>query len=53
MGLLEFVLLILVILALFGGGWGYSRRADWGPYPGGGFGLIVLILVIILLVRLV
>ena len=52
MGLLEIILLIVIILALFGGGYGYSRRADWGVGPSGGLGLVVLILLVILLFRL-
>lgn len=43
------ILIILLVLALIGSlpMWPYSR--DWGYYPSGGVGLIVLILVILLL----
>lgn len=43
------ILLILLILALIGSlpTWPYST--GWGYYPSGGFGLVVLILVILLL----
>jgi hypothetical protein len=45
------VLVILLILALVGGlpAWPYS--ADWGYYPSGGIGLILVILLIVLLTR--
>jgi len=43
------LLLIILIVLLFGSvpAWPYSR--DWGYYPSGGLGLVVLILVILLL----
>ena len=43
------ILIILLVLALIGAlpRWGYSR--NWGYYPSGGLGLVVLILVILLL----
>ena len=43
------ILIIILVLALLGAlpTWPYSR--SWGYYPSGGFGLIVLILVILLL----
>jgi hypothetical protein len=43
------LLIILLIVLLFGSvpAWPYSR--DWGYYPSGGLGLVVLILVILLL----
>jgi len=53
MGLLEVVLIVLVILFLLGGGYGYQRRTDWGNAPVGVFGLLVVILVVILLSRLI
>jgi hypothetical protein len=40
------VLLILLVVA-FLPTWPYSQQ--WGPYPSGGVGLVVLILVILLL----
>jgi hypothetical protein len=47
------ILLIILILLLIGviPAWPYSR--SWGPYPSGGIGLIVLILVILMLLRVV
>jgi hypothetical protein len=43
------LLLIILIVLLFGSvpAWPYSR--EWGYYPSGGLGLVVLILVILLL----
>ena len=43
------LLLIILVVLLFGSvpAWPYSR--DWGYYPSGGLGLVVLILVILLL----
>jgi hypothetical protein len=43
------MLIILVILMLFGAmpAWPHSRQ--WGYYPSGGLGLILLVLVILLL----
>jgi len=45
--------LILLILLLVGAfpSWPYSR--NWGYYPSGGLGLIVLVLVILLLMHVV
>ena len=43
------ILLILLILILLGAlpVWPYSRQ--WGYYPGGGLGLILLVLIVLLL----
>jgi hypothetical protein len=43
------ILIILLILALIGAfpRWGYSR--DWGYYPSGGLGLVLLIIVVLVL----
>jgi len=43
------ILLVVLILMLLGSlpTWPHSR--EWGYYPSGGFGLIVLILIILLL----
>jgi hypothetical protein len=48
---MRLILLIIVILLLIGAlpTWPYS--ADWGYYPSGGLGLIVIILLIVLLLR--
>lgn len=47
------ILLIILILLLVGAfpAWPYSR--NWGYYPSGGLGLIVVILVILLLMHVV
>jgi hypothetical protein len=43
------ILLVILILILIGAipTWPHSR--DWGPWPSGGVGLVVLILIILLL----
>ncbi|PTN36307.1 DUF3309 family protein [Desulfonatronum sp. SC1] len=43
------ILIVILILVLIGAlpTWKHSR--SWGPYPSGGIGLILLILVILLL----
>ena len=43
------ILLVLLILMLIGAfpAWPHSR--NWGYYPSGGFGLIVIILIVMLL----
>lgn len=43
------ILIIILILALIGGlpAWPYS--ADWGYYPSGGLGILLVIVVILLL----
>ncbi len=45
------ILVILLVLLLIGAVpvWPYSRT--WGPYPSGGIGLILLILVVLILLR--
>ncbi len=45
------ILLIILILLLLGAlpTWPYSR--SWGYYPSGGFGLLLLILIVVLLAR--
>ena len=49
--MLEIILIVLVILFLLGGGYGYTRREDWGSAPSGIFGLLLVIVVIVLLFR--
>jgi hypothetical protein len=43
------ILIVILVLALVGAlpTWPHSR--NWGYYPSGGFGLIVLVLIILLL----
>ena len=43
------VLLVILVLMLIGAipAWPYSR--DWGYYPSGGLGLVVVVLVVLLL----
>jgi Protein of unknown function (DUF3309) len=43
------LLIVILILALIGAlpAWPYSR--EWGYYPSGGLGLVVLILIILVL----
>ncbi|MDX1947264.1 MAG: DUF3309 family protein [Pirellulaceae bacterium] len=47
------VLLILLLLGVFGSlpTWGHSR--NWGYFPSGGLGLLVLVLVVLLLLRVI
>jgi uncharacterized protein DUF3309 len=45
------LLLVILILAFFGGlpTWPYSR--EWSYYPSGGIGALLMILIILILVR--
>lgn len=43
------VIVVLLILALFGALPIFPHSANWGYYPSGGIGLVVLILIILLL----
>lgn len=45
------ILLIILVLLLIGviPAWPYSR--GWGPYPSGGIGLILVIVVILMLLK--
>ena len=48
------IILILVLLLFGGGGWGYSTGwwgVQHGPYAFGGFGLVVVIILIVLAFR--
>ena len=47
------LLIIILVLLLIGAvpAWPYSR--NWGPYPSGGLGLILLIVVILMLLHVV
>jgi hypothetical protein len=46
MSLILFIILIVLLLGALPS-WPYSR--DWGYYPSGGLGLVLLILIILLL----
>lgn len=45
------ILLIILVLLLIGAipAWPYNRA--WGPYPSGGLGLILLIVIILMLLH--
>ena len=45
------ILLVILILLLLGAlpTWPYSRA--WGYYPSGGFGLLLLIIIVVMLAR--
>jgi hypothetical protein len=47
------LLVILLVLMLLGAmpTWPYSR--DWGPYPAGGLGLLVVVILVLLLLRVI
>lgn len=47
------ILIIILVLLLIGAipAWPYSR--SWGPYPSGGLGLILLIVIILWLLNVV
>ena len=47
--MLHLLLIVVLILLLVGAlpAWPYS--ANWGPYPAGGIGLVVVVLLILLL----
>ena len=48
---MNLILLIILIVLLLGAipAWPYSR--DWGYYPSGGLGLVLIILVILMLMN--
>ena len=52
MSILGIILIVVLVLVIFGGGWGYSR----GSYPGGygyaPFGIVGLLVVILLILLL-
>lgn len=47
------ILLVVLVLMLVGAfpNWNHSR--NWGYYPSGGLGLVVVILLVLLLLRLI
>ncbi|MGH9454618.1 MAG: DUF3309 domain-containing protein [Terriglobia bacterium] len=47
--MLATVLIVVLILALVGAFPRWSHSRDWGYYPSGGLGLVVVILVILVL----
>jgi hypothetical protein len=44
------ILIVILILALFGALPRWSHSRDWGYYPSGGLGLILVIVVILLVI---
>lgn len=50
---LGIILLVLLILLLCGSFPVYPYSRDWGPYPAGGFGLLLIILIILLVFRVI
>lgn len=44
------ILIILAVLLLLFGGFGYGYRSSWGNYYGGGVGLLGLILIIVFVI---
>lgn len=49
--MIELILIVLLILFLVGGGFGYSRRTDWGNGPVGLIGVLFVIVLVILVLR--
>lgn len=47
--MLSTILIVVLILLLLGALPTWSHSRSWGPYPAGGLGLVVLILIILLL----
>jgi len=45
------VLIVILVLALFGSLPTWPHSKNWGYYPSGGFGLVVLVLIVLLLVN--
>jgi hypothetical protein len=47
--MLSTILIVLLVLMILGAlpNWNHSR--DWGPYPSGGLGLVLIVLVILAL----
>ena len=45
MGIILIVILVIVLIGVLPT-WGHSR--SWGPYPSGGIGLILLIIIVLL-----
>ncbi|MGD0986431.1 MAG: DUF3309 domain-containing protein [Candidatus Sulfotelmatobacter sp.] len=43
------ILIVILVLALFGALPRWSHSRDWGYYPTGGVGMILLIVVVLLL----
>jgi len=53
MSTLGLILLVFLILMLVGAlpTWGHSR--NWGAFPSGGLGLVLLIVIVLLLLRVI
>jgi hypothetical protein len=50
---LPLIALVILILCLVGALPHYSYSSNWGYYPAGGLGVVVLILVILLILRII
>jgi hypothetical protein len=46
------LLVILLVMGVLFGGYGYNRRTDWGPYPSGIIGFFVLVILLVLILKL-
>jgi hypothetical protein len=47
------IIVIILLLLLFGSFPAYPYSRNWGYYPSGGLGLILLIVVVLLLLRVI
>jgi uncharacterized membrane protein YkgB len=47
--MLGIILIVVLLLALFGAWPRWSHSRNWGYYPSGGLGLILMIVIILLL----
>ncbi len=46
---MQVLLVVILVLLLVGGLPVHSYSADWGPYPAGSIGLVLIILLILIL----
>jgi len=44
------ILIVILLLALFGALPRWSHSRDWGYYPSGGLGMVLLIVVVLLVI---
>lgn len=47
--MLGLIVIIILIMLVVGALPNWQHSADWGPYPAGGLGLVLLIVVVLLL----